>query len=238
MLIVQKKPFMKGLAMTIIFFGVLAYMFTPNFGGKNAFDASDELFNTMAKGSTNYFPKLRKAAEPFKTQAIDVSLDLPAKQEAAEAVKILSAAGVSATQSGEKVVLKGKLGQVVNAMLNDAETMFKNDGDKIKAQYGIDEKKALYVWWLVVKEISQELNKQGGDAKYKAAAFLDDAKNRGVEVGYNFYKIEPQSAKSKAGILTFALVFYVAYTLWWGFAVYFLTEGFGLALSGGAKKEH
>jgi hypothetical protein len=58
-----------------------------------------------------------------------------------------------------------------------------------------------------------------------------------VEVGYNYYGIAPESAKSKAGILAFALVFYVIYTLWFGYAILMLFEGFGLEMKKGAKKE-
>jgi hypothetical protein len=37
--------------------------------------------------------------------------------------------------------------------------------------------------------------------------------------------------KEKAGLMTFLLVFYVAYTLWWGFAIFFIFEGIGLTMS-------
>jgi len=58
-----------------------------------------------------------------------------------------------------------------------------------------------------------------------------------VEVGYNFFKIEPQTARTKAGILTFSLVFYVIYTLWFGIGVLLVFEGFGLEMKKGARKE-
>ncbi len=38
-------------------------------------------------------------------------------------------------------------------------------------------------------------------------------------------------------MLTFSLVFYVIYTLWFGIAVLFLFEGFGLEMKKGARKE-
>ena len=66
---------------------------------------------------------------------------------------------------------------------------------------------------------------------------MSEVIKKGVEVAFNFYGIEPQSVVSKAGILSFALVFYVIYTLWWGVAIFFLFEGFGLQMKAGAKKE-
>jgi len=73
---------------------------------------------------------------------------------------------------------------------------------------------------------------------FKEAAFVDTILKKAVEVSYNFFKIVPESAVSKAGILGFSLVFYVVYTLWWGIAIFFLFEGIGLQMTAGAKKEH
>jgi hypothetical protein len=60
---------------------------------------------------------------------------------------------------------------------------------------------------------------------------------KGVEVGYNFYGIEPKKASSKAGILSFALIFYVIYTLWWGYAILYLFHGLGLEMKARVKRE-
>ncbi len=73
--------------------------------------------------------------------------------------------------------------------------------------------------------------------QFKEAALLGDVVKKGVEVAYNFAKIEPESASSRMGILSFSLVFYVVYTLWWGLAIMFLFEGIGLEMKAGAKKE-
>jgi hypothetical protein len=72
---------------------------------------------------------------------------------------------------------------------------------------------------------------------FAEASFLADVVKKGVEVGYNFYGIEPQQASAKAGILSFSLVFYVIYTLWWGYGILFLFEGVGMQMKKGAKKE-
>jgi hypothetical protein len=51
-----------------------------------------------------------------------------------------------------------------------------------------------------------------------------------VETSYNYYTIEPQKITDKMGIVIFSLVFYVCYTLWYGFAILFMFEGWGLRL--------
>ncbi|MCP4197541.1 MAG: hypothetical protein GY762_10380 [Proteobacteria bacterium] len=234
----DKKAFTKGVVMSIIFFAVLGYMFSPSFDGGNAFDASDRLFNSIAKGSTYYIPRIKEEAEPFKDFAFAVSIAMPDKQTTSDAKAVLEAAGIEVTGSNGKLAIKGRLGQIVDAALKDADAMFYNKGEEVQARYGIAEKQVLFVWWHAIKETSKDLTRQKGKENFKAAAFLDELNERGTEVGYNFYKIEPEQASSKALVLTFVLVFYVLYTLWWGFAVFFITEGFGLELSSGSKSEH
>ena len=47
---------------------------------------------------------------------------------------------------------------------------------------------------------------------------------------FNFYQIEPQSISDKYGIVIFSLLFYVIYTLWYGFAIMFMFEGWGMKM--------
>jgi len=66
---------------------------------------------------------------------------------------------------------------------------------------------------------------------------VDDVVKKGIEVGYNFYGIASEKASKKAGALAFSLIFYVFYTVWWGFSIFFLFEGFGLVMEAGKKEE-
>ena len=42
----------------------------------------------------------------------------------------------------------------------------------------------------------------------------------------------PEQIKDKVGIVIFSLAFYVIYTMWYGFAILFVFEGWGLKISG------
>ena len=53
---------------------------------------------------------------------------------------------------------------------------------------------------------------------------------KAIEASYNFYKVDAKKVKDEAGLMTFLLVFYVAYTMWWGFAIFFIFEGIGLSM--------
>ena len=54
---------------------------------------------------------------------------------------------------------------------------------------------------------------------------------KGVECSYNFYGIEPRRISDKFWIVILSLVFYVVYTVWYGFALMYMFEGWGLRLS-------
>ncbi len=235
MLIPDKKQFTKGFIMAVLFLAVLFFMFTPNFGGENAFDASDKLFNSIAKGSTNYFHMLEEESAPFAGNPMDVSLELEHKEMSKNAEKLLNVAGVKTSTDGHKISVKGTLGTIVDAVLKDSEDMFYNRGSAVSDRYNIPEKEALYTWWQILKATVKAFNNA---KRFKEAAMIEEVLSRGVGVGYNFYKIEPEKASTKAGMLSFALIFYIVYTLWWGFAIFFMAEGLGLQLAGGSKKEH
>jgi hypothetical protein len=235
MLIKDKGSFIKGVLLAITFLVVLLIMFLPYFGhGENALRAADRLFNSISKGSTNYFPDLFKKNKAFEGVKFDVTLKFKDQESAQRASKVLASAGATAKEEGGQLKVSGDLGAVTAASLKDSEAMFNNREAELQTKYGFPGREALYTWWSAFKEMDRDLKKQ---AKFKEAAFLADVVKKGVEVGYNFYQIEPESASSKIGILSFSLIFYVIYTLWWGIAVLYMFEGLGLQMKAGAKKE-
>jgi len=235
MLVKDKGSFAKGVLLAVTFLVVLAIMFLPYFGhGENALRAADRLFNSIAKGSTNYIPDMLKKNKAFEGVKFDVALKFKDQQAAQQASKLLTSAGATAKEEAGQLKVAGDLGAVMAASLNDSEAMFNNRDAELQTKYGFPGREVLYTWWSAFKEMDKDLKKQ---AKFKEAAFVGDVVKKGVEVGYNFFKIEPESASSKAGILSFSLIFYVIYTLWWGIAVLYIFEGIGLQMKAGAKKE-
>jgi hypothetical protein len=55
-------------------------------------------------------------------------------------------------------------------------------------------------------------------------------KKKAVETAYNYYNIEPQKISDRFGIILLSLVFYVVYTVWYGFSIMFMFEGWGMKL--------
>jgi hypothetical protein len=239
MLVYDKKHFTMGIILSLIFFGVLAYMFTPSFTGAhgekvNAFHASDNLFNSIAKGSTNYFHRLREENKTYAGHAINLNLEMGTADLAGKSALILNKSGIAATVDTTVVKISGDLATLLNQAIDDSESMFNNKNDLLEDKYSMSGRMAIFVWWKTCVAMDIAL-KQAKD--FKAAKFTTEVVKRGIEVGYNFYGVVPQSSTSRAGVLTFALVFYVVYTLLWGFAIFYFFEGFGLQMSSGKKKE-
>ena len=214
-MITHKKEFTIGLILTVSFFIVLFIIYSPVFPGKqNGLEYADMIFNRIAKGSTYYIPGIMEKNEKFIGKGIDVSITMKGAEEAEKVSRLYSQAGAEVAVEGSSIKIAGDFGTMLKSALTDSDTMFKNKGDEVSERYGYHEKEAMYYWWLSLKAIDKALKKQ---KKFAEAAFISDVVKKAVEPGYNFYGIEGESAREHAGILTFSLVFYVIYTLWWGY---------------------
>lgn len=231
-MIAHKNIFLKGAVLMAGFLIVLFMMFMPIFNGHHAINAMDNLYNSISKGSAYYIPGLIKDTEQHKDNNIAVDFDLKSAEMATEAMQIINTTGAKAIQNDVNVAVEGSLGAILQAALSDADVMFANDGKKLKEKYGYDEsydeKKVLYNWWNILKGINKSLTKQ---EKFAEAKFVNNIMTRSVECSYNYYKVPAEKIKDKAGIVVFSLVFYVIYTMWFGFSIMFLFEGWGMKLS-------
>lgn len=61
--------------------------------------------------------------------------------------------------------------------------------------------------------------------------------SKGVEPSYNFFGITPMRVVDNIPLVAGFLIFYVIYTMWYGFAIFELFEGIGLTMKKSAKKE-
>ncbi|MGQ9669760.1 MAG: hypothetical protein ACUVWY_06300 [Desulfosoma sp.] len=230
----NKKTFSLGVVLTVSFFAVLWVMFLPYFGGENAFHAADRLFNTISKGSAHYIPGLMEKAKQWEGHEVDVQLSFNPEKLRDNAARILMNNGIMVAQENDALKVHGSLSAILMAALQDSESMYQNRGDDLSGRYGIPEKEVLFAWWNILKSMDKALKEQ---KKFKESKEVHEVIARGVEVGYNYYGISPEKASSRAGILAFALTFYVVYTLWWGFAIMYLFDGLGLEMKKGTKKE-
>nr|HID60121.1 hypothetical protein [Desulfobacterales bacterium] len=66
--------------------------------------------------------------------------------------------------------------------------------------------------------------------KVEEAHLVSDVITKAIEPAYNFYGIDSQKVKEKAGALLGLLVFYVVYTMCYGFAIFYIFEGLGFSM--------
>ena len=226
-MITKKKTFFKGAIMLLAFVVVLITIFSPVFGDKNGLEYLDALYNSISKGSAYYIPKVKTETDKFKGKSISISLDLADKKRAQQTALLFRKAGAITELSGNKLKVSGDFGKILDSCLNDADSMYNNDGKAIAARYGYNERQALYNWWMACTEMDKDLKRQ---KMFEEAKVVTSLKKKAVETSYNYYKIEPQKISDRLWVVIFSLVFYVVYTMWYGFSIMFLFEGWGLQL--------
>jgi len=237
MIVRHKKPFSLGVVFAISFLGVLLMIFSPIFGdSKNGLQYADDSFNKLAKGSSYFIPKVAKSNEKFMGKAFTVSINMnkegdkpgDAEKRAELASKLYTAAGAKAEIKGAELKIEGDLGKVLESALQDADSMFKNDGEKIKARYGVDDEKKMFrQWHNTLSKIVKALQK---DKKVEDANIVSDVTKKAVEPAYNFYQVDANKVADHAGMMSGLLIFYVVYTMWWGFSIFYMFEGIGLSM--------
>jgi len=226
-MIANKKEFYGGFGMLIGFFVILIIVFSPVFKGQNGLDYLDSLYNSISKGSAYYIPKVKKETDKFIGDSISVTLNMKDEAQAKQATSLFMKGGALVNVSGTQIKVSGDLGKILENCLADADYMYVNDGEKVKGKYGYDERQILYNWYTALKSMDKDLKAQ---KKFKEAKVVAMVIKKAVECSYNYYTIEPQKISDRYGIVIFSLIFYVVYTLWYGFAIMFMFEGWGMKL--------
>ncbi|WP_147821666.1 hypothetical protein [Salidesulfovibrio onnuriiensis] len=227
-MIANKKEFGGGLALLILFFVVLFAMFQPLLDGKNSMAYLDHLYNTISKGSVYYIPGIRSDVQTMGDKEYSLALTYNTEIEATQSEALFREAGVAAERQGQILRVNGSLGGMLDAALADADLMYHNKGAAITGKYDVEPRRAMFNWWTSLKLMDKALKKQG---EFQAAKLTSTVQAKGVEMSYNYYEIEPVNIADEIGMVIFSLIFYVVYTLWYGFAIMFVFEGWGLRLS-------
>ena len=226
-MIAKKGKFFLGVGMLVAFFVVLFIFFSPIIAGQNGLEYLDALYNSISKGSAYYIPYAKKQADPFAGTNVDVTLEFEDEQMAGQAKALFTQAGASAQADGKALNVSGDLYKMLENALADADSMYTNDGAAISSKYQMAERAVMYNWWNTLAAMEKAFKAQ---ARFKAAKVVDLVRTKAVETAYNYYKIEPQKIGDKIGVVIFSLIFYVVYTLWYGFAIMYLFEGWGMQL--------
>ncbi|MBF0472802.1 MAG: hypothetical protein HQK93_03600, partial [Nitrospirae bacterium] len=180
MLIRDSKHFYMGFFMALVFAGALVVIFSPIINGGNALKASDNLFNTISKGSSYYLGKLETKNAKFFDKEIEVTVDIE-KKELIEKSKIILSKNDFTVNDGEELIVKGSLGKLLSAAIKDSDEMYNNRGSVIAEKYGMPEKEAMYTFWNLLKGLEKSLTKQKSFAE---AAWVKEVMKKAVEMSY------------------------------------------------------
>ncbi|HBH62118.1 MAG TPA: hypothetical protein DDX85_10365 [Nitrospiraceae bacterium] len=227
MIVKNKKPFAVGMLFAVSFLAVLALIFSPVFNGRNGLVFSDDMFNKLSKGSSYFIPKVARSVESANGKTLSVTINLENAGEVENTKKLFTTAGAAVEIHDTQMNIQGDLGAILQSALKDADAMYNNNGKAVTDRYGYDEKIIMKNWWTALEKASKKLKKEKLVAEAK---IIDEVNKKAVEPGYNFYMIEANKVIDHAGMMSGLLIFYVAYTMWWGYAIFYIFDGIGMSM--------
>lgn len=233
-MITNKKTFALGMTMLISFSLVFVLIMSPIFGeGRNGLVYADDMFNSLSKGSAYFIDEEAAKAEKYAGTSIDVTLAANDETQAKAWTTLYTAAGADVNAAGTEVAVKGDLGNIMNTVLADADAMYYNNGTALTDKYGLEGREATYAWYNSFKSMDEELKNQ---QRFAESAAINNVIKKAVEPAYNYYGIEIKKVADYKGIVFFLMAFYLVYTLWYGFSIYFICDGVGISMTKAAKK--
>ncbi len=238
MVIKNKKPFIKGILLLVSFIILLVLILLPVIPGSDGekitgLEYADGVFNELSKGSSYFIPMAQEAAQSMQGKNVHIVAPLSSERQAEMARMILQEAGITHMAiEGEKLTFWGDLGKILQSATQDSDLMYNNDGKAIKEKYAdANPLEIMSIWWHLLNPCIRELQKQN---MIKEASAVDQVLKRAVEPGNNFYGIKAEKVSGNILLLIAMLLFYVCYTIWYGFGIYEIFDGLGLM---GVKEE-
>jgi hypothetical protein len=225
---IKKKELGIGIFLMVTFIAVMIFIFMPVIDGGNSLDYLDNLYNSISKGSANYIEKVHHQVEEHGSEVVTLNLKMDDAAAAEKAAALFAKAGMTTAVEGSDLMVNGDLEAIFEACLADAESAYHNRNEDFIGRYGVDARFALHSWWQALKAMEKDLNRQ---KLFPAAQLTHTVQAKTVECAYNYYGIEAQAIKDRWGTVLFSLVFYVLYTIWYGYAIMYIFEGLGFELA-------
>lgn len=254
MTIYNKGAFGKGALLLASFCVVFAMIMSPMFKDHNGkaqtgLEFADDFFNKLSKNSSDYFDQAKQAAAKEKGKQIaitaviakpdpkvepdDAKAQAKANKDAQDIGKVLQSAGATVEIKDNSINIKGDLGAMLEYGVTKAQRLFPLIGAEADKPENINDRKQLKLLWQGFGAMIKPLQKELKVAEAKA---LDSVMKKGLEPAYNFYGIPGEPVSQNIFLLTFLLSFYVVYTMWYGYGIFFLFEGIGLSMKKSKKK--
>jgi hypothetical protein len=231
-LVMNKKEFALGAVLSITFFALLFVMHNAtviSIQGKSLVGYTDEMFVSVSKGSVYFIPDLVQIADNYVGKPLDVKINGSEKS-----AMIFKKANAEIELKNGELKITGDLGNILKNILKDADAVFKGEDESVKVRYGYAGKEVVHQWWLSLKGIEGVYKKA---KKFDEIKSLETIRIKALEPAFNFSGVEATSASQHALGISTVIVFYVIYTVWWGYAIFFISEGLGLLMKKSKEKK-
>jgi len=225
---IKKKELGIGVFLLVTFVAIMVMIFIPVLDGGNALNYLDNLYNSISKGSAYYIPKIEHLVEEHGSEVVTLNLKLDDSRTALAAEPLFVRAGATTAVEGATLMINGDISTIFGICLEDAESAYHNRGEDLTARYGTDARTTLYNWWQALGAMEKDLNRQ---KLFDAAQLTHTVQAKTVECAYNYYGIESQAITDRWGTVLLSLVFYVFYTIWYGYGIMYIFEGLGFELA-------
>ncbi|MDR1659991.1 MAG: hypothetical protein LBR94_06585 [Desulfovibrio sp.] len=243
MLVREKGSFVRGGLLLLSFAAVFCALLMPVIRDERGarltgLQYADNVFNELSKGSSYFIPAVREQARKLDGRNVNLAVTLKKAELAPLALTLLQKAGAAqAAAEGGKVSFTGDMGRILLAAVEDSDRLYHNDADAVSGRYnGVPALRAAAAWWYLLSPCIKEMQRQ---KLINEAQVVDQVLRRAVEPGNNFFSVAPARVSDHFVLMTAMLIFYVLYTLWYGFSIFELFEGIGLAMTKSkVKQEH
>ena len=225
---IKKKEFGIGVFLLATFIAVMIAIFLPLMDGGNALNYMDNLYNSISKGSAYYIPKVEHLVDEHGSEVVTLNLKMKDSITARAAEPLFLQTGATTAVEENNLMVNGDLELIFGACLEDAESAYHNRGEDHLDRYGMDARPTLHAWWQALGAMEKDLNRQ---KLFAAAQLTHTVQAKTVECAYNYYGIEAQAIKDRWGTVLFSLLFYVLYTVWYGYGIMYIFEGLGFELT-------
>ncbi len=228
------KAFAIGLVMLLSFALCYVGMMSPNFGnGRNGLNYADDTFNSFSKGSSDFIKESTQLAASLKGTNIDLTIKASSAADAINWGKLYTVSGAAVTIKDASLTIKGDFGQILSSVVVDSASMYKNDAKTVETKYGYNAREATNNWNNSLKKIDAALKAK---SQFAEEIVLSKVVQKALEPGYNYYGVEIKKVGDNKASLAFLLSFYLLYTVWYGFGLYYLFNGLGIVVSKPKKK--
>ena len=241
MLVHAKAPFIRGCLLLISFLALFGIMLMPLMKDElgnhmTGLQYADNVFNELSKGSSYFIPGVRNSVKTVEGKSVQLTVKLKKADLAALAGMVLEKSGATDVRVEDgKVSFSGNLGPILTSATDDADNLYNNNADAVSQKYdGQPALKVAAAWWYVLSPCIKEQQKQ---YKIGEAQVVDNVLRRAIEPGNNFFSVPPAKVSEHLILMSAMLIFYVLYTLWYGFAIFELFEGMGLAMTKSKVKQ-